>query len=289
MKLVLCLFLFILFLLTLVKIDFRENFDNMEKDKKITNIEFKKKCKQVFKNSEKIDSFLKNIDPNLKGIDCFIGILFFILRKSTKNISKKLEELIKQKNVLVNYYNTLLENGSATKFPSLDTSFDEDKNAIKYTDIDKFDEQNGVFSFDNYIEDIDLVIEDTKTKLIGTGYTQLIKDIKSNYKVETVKDNILVSVMFNYTVDLYKKCHSTETKINELISLIKNSTIEQENFSDDDISKLQISKKNKKFKIKDYDTNTKLIKHIWKKMCKISNNVDFDVKKIDDEIKNLII
>ena len=96
MKLIICLFLFVLFLLTLLKIDYREHFTNDTEIVSIRELNFKK-CKNVFKNDEKMIEYLKSINNKLEGIDCFIPILFLVIRNLLKKINKILEELINKK------------------------------------------------------------------------------------------------------------------------------------------------------------------------------------------------
>lgn len=290
MKLVILSILFVLFLLSLVKLNYKEHFDSSI-ELKNTDIPFKNiNCKNVFKSDQSVNNYLKKIDPNIeksRTLEEFIPILFLITHNLTKELSETFETLINSKNILVKYYNDLIKDGKITEFPDMKFDNIDDNSDLKYTDLEVMVSGN-IFSFENYVDDITVTVTGSNIKLSGTGYASLKSDIKEAYKVKEVSDNILLLAMFNNFVLIYNKCVSLKKSINEKISLVKNNTEVIESFTENKLKTIKITTKNKEFKTNE-KYNAKLVIKIWKDLCSIVNNYDFDVEKIDEEIKNLVI
>lgn len=291
MKIVILLILFILFLLTLVKLNYKEHFEGgVELMEDIVSLDVKgSNCKDVFKSDQNVNKYLKKLNNNLeksRTLVEFLPLLFLILRDLTKKIYEKFDVLTNGNNVLVNYYNALIIDGELNKFPSMDLQKNLDKSKLKYTDLD-ITVSNGIFSFDNYVNDIKVFTKENTTKFTGSGYAGLKSDIKEGYKVKEIDDTLIIVAMYNNFITIYKNCESIRDSIKEKINLIKKNTVENFN-QNPNLSHIKINKKSNKFVIEEKYT-AKIVMKIWGNLCKIYKNMDFDVDEIDEEIKNLVI
>lgn len=291
MKIVILLILLSLFLLTLVKLNYREHFEGgVELTNDMVTLDIKGTlCKDVFKSDQNVNNYLKKINNNLeksRTLVEFLPLLFLILRDLTKEIYEKFDILTNGKNVIVNYYNVLITEGKLNKFPPISLPENLDKSKLKYTDLEVM-VSNNIFSFDNYVNDINVFAKENSTKLLGSGYAALKSDIKEGYKVSEIDDTIIIVAMFNNFVSVYKNCESLRDSIKEKINVIKNKTVETFN-QNANLSHIRIDKKDGKFNIEEEYT-AKLVIKIWGDLCKFYKNIDFEVDQIDEEIKNLVI
>lgn len=291
MKLFILLILFILFLLSLIKINNIEYFDSGSNNIVIDKVPFEKsepECKDVFKNNNTVKKYLKGVNQSLEKTRTlleFVALLFGIIKDLTLKLNNKYDKLVNINNILLNHIQKLTEEGQYIPLSISIKEIPEDKNSLKYTDLDIVLEGNRIFSMENYINELEISVTENTTKLIGSGYNSLISDIKYGYKVEKVKDIDIVTAMYNNFILIYTKCNNLSSSIE---TKFKNIGMESttEEFSSNDIKMLKITKKSNKFKLKHIAT-AKMVIEIWKSICKLSKKMDFGIKKFEDEIKNI--